>query len=112
MDIKTSTEFKSCLSYSASGELPDIQFVEKVQELSMFAFKFYSLENSEESQLKGQADLEKLIMMNVNQKFYSVKSDFSKALNLIRSYLRGRKSPFGSLIVSKEGVYYIHRLTI
>ena len=61
-------------------------------------------------QLDIQEKVEKLLMMNLNQNFSLIKSDFSAPLNLIFDYLK--VAPSGSVgAISSIGLNFIYNLS-
>jgi len=55
-------------------------------------------------------DLEKLLMLNLNQNFTQLKSDFQKSLKLIKTYLKQTDGTGGSVLVSPEGALFINKM--
>jgi hypothetical protein len=51
-------------------------------------------------------------MLNLNQNFTSLKSDFVQALKLIASYLKSTDGIGASVIVSREGAQFIQKVGI
>lgn len=60
----------------------DQALIDKIMELSSYALKFFLQDKSNHLQV------ERLLMLNLNQNFTQVKSDFIKPLKMIKSYLK------------------------
>jgi len=59
------------LSYNSNqSQYLNAAFIDKVIDLTNYAMKFYKQDNT------CQEDLEKLLMLNLNQNFTQLKSDF------------------------------------
>jgi hypothetical protein len=69
--------------------------IEKLYDITSFVVKFYKEENKIsdslmdlEDKFEVQEKIERLLLLNLNQNFQLLKSDFSQALSLIYDYLR------------------------
>ena len=56
-----------------------------------------------------QGKIERLLLMNLNQNFQLIKTDFSKPLELILKYLKESKSQVGALEII--GINFIYKLS-
>jgi len=66
--------------------------------------RFYQLDKT------CHEDLEKLLMLNLNQNFTQLKSDFQKALKLIKTYLEQTDGTGGGVLMSSEGALFINKI--
>ena len=51
-------------------------------------------------------------MLNLNQNFTQIKSDFFKALKLIKAYLKLTKGIGGGVLISSEGAAFINKVGV
>jgi len=70
-------------------------FIEKLFEITTFLVRFYIEETANESSLMDLGDrvevqdkVERLLLLNINQNFSLLKSDFTASLNLVHKYLK------------------------
>eukprot|EP00347_Sterkiella_histriomuscorum_P023653 403333856 len=89
-------------------------FIEKLEELTQFTIRFYKneYENKEdlmdlEDNQEVQEKLERLLLMNLNQNYTIIKSDFSNALNMIQDYLKIQQSSGALRTIGIEMIYKI-----
>ncbi len=89
------------LNFLTFNSIPFQQdFIEKLLELTQFVVKFYKLESQSKESLMDLDDqdevdqkIERLLLMNINQNYTTVKSDFSQPLQLIFEYIKEAKEP-------------------
>ena len=86
-------------------------------EISTFVVKFYEEELKQKEQLMNLGDweevqdiIERLLLININENFKIIKTNFSEPLKLIKSYLRlnGSQGAIGTL--GTVGTTFIYRL--
>ena len=112
MDIEHPSKIKSTLQPNTVllDAFPiDLEFVEKVFELSEFAFDFYKREKSIETKASCTMDVEKLMITNLHTSFSKVKSDWCATLKMIKEYLSTADAQ--SLVVQPDTCYFINRLS-
>ena len=112
MDIEHPSKIKSTLQPNTVqlAAFPiDLEFVEKVFELSEFAFDFYKREQNIETKAACAMDVEKLLITNLHTSFSKVKSDWRAPLQMIREYLTSADS--SSLVVHDDTCFFINRLS-
>jgi hypothetical protein len=70
-------------------------FIEKLYEITTFIVRFYIEETASESSLMDLEDrvevqdkVERLLLLNINQNFSLLKSDFTAPLQLVHNYLK------------------------
>ena len=71
----------------ASARPITLEFIDKVAEMSKFAFDFYKRESSMDAKLDSKEDLEKLFLINLHDTFSKLKADFTNAFKLLQNYL-------------------------
>lgn len=71
----------------SSAEHIGQEFIDKVAEMSKFAFDFYKREQSIDTKLDCKQELEKLFLINLHESFSKIKADFTGAIKLITEYL-------------------------
>ena len=71
----------------ASAEQINLEFIDKVAEMSKFAFDFYKRDLNTESRQDCKQDLEKLFLINLHESFSKIKADFTGAIGMIENYL-------------------------
>lgn len=85
--IMLSSSMASVMEVS-SAEAIDPEFIDKVAEMSKFAFDFYKRDVNRASRFDCKHDLEKLFLINFHESFSKHKADFTEAIKLVHSYLR------------------------
>ena len=92
----------------SSAEPIDLEFIDKVAEMSKFAFDFYKRDLNEVSKMDAKQDLEKLFMINLHETFSKHKADFTEAIKLIDSYLQNESE--APILATFDAAKVINRL--
>ena len=92
----------------SSAEPIDREFIDKVAEMSKFAFDFYKRDLNPISQLDSKQDLEKLFMINFHETFAKHKADFTEAIKLVSEYLKDETE--APILATYEAAKVITRL--
>ena len=80
--------------------------IDKILELTSYALRFYKLD------LCNQTEVEKLLLLNLNQNFTNLRSDFVKPLKLIRQYLKVTKDFGSEILLSADACHFIRNVGI
>ncbi len=80
--------------------------IDKILELTSYALRFYKLD------LCNQTEVEKLLLLNLNQNFTNLRSDFVKPLQLIRQYLKVTKDFGSEILLSADACHFIRNVGI
>ena len=85
------------------------ELIEKVEEMSAFAFDFYKREQDGDAKFASKQALEKLLLINLLDTFSEHKSDFTEAFKLIEEYLNLERDV--TILASYESVKAVSRLS-
>jgi hypothetical protein len=98
---------KSCLAYNVNNSsFATTVLIDKIFELTSYALRFYKLD------LCNQTEVEKLLMLNLNQNFTNLRSDFFKPLQLIQQYLKVTKDFGSAILLSADACHFIRNVGI
>ena len=70
-----------------SAKQIDLDFIEKVEQMSNYALNFYKREQNKVQKSDCKQEIEKLLLCNLHESFAKVKSDYTNVLKLIQKYL-------------------------
>ena len=84
-------------------------FVAQTLEISRFVMAFYEQECSDLNDDTLEADIQRMLLMNVNINFFNVKLDFVEPLDLICQYLKLTKTNDFTILV-EVGAQLIYKM--